>query len=92
MPSAYRSWNIKDPLDRPGGVARDELGRVRHPVKTDYYIVRTSDKSAKTCVVTSFDEFLAAFPGATADAVRDIKQAFARFPNLSLTCYVAPVR
>ena len=80
------------PAECPGGVARDELGRVRHPVKSNYYIVRTSDKSAKTCVVTSFDEFQQAFPGATADAVRDIKQAFARFQNLSLTCYPAPLR
>ena len=92
MVDAYCSWNIRDPLSSPGGVVRDELGRVRHPVKFDYYIVRTSDKLAKTCVVVSFDEFQWAFPGATADAVRDIKQAFARFQNLSLTCYPAPLR
>lgn len=92
MPNPYRSWNIRDNMDRPGGVARDELGRVKHPVKTEWYLVRTADKDAKTCVVTSFDAFIAAFPGASAETQRDIKQAFCRFPNLSLTCFVAPLR
>jgi hypothetical protein len=92
MSNPYRSWNIKDPLDSPNGVARDEQGRMKHPVKTDYYVVRCSDKSAKTCVVASFEEFQQAFPSALTEAVRDIKQAFARFPTLSLTCYPAPLR
>jgi hypothetical protein len=92
MPNPYRSWNIRDPLDAPGGVARDELGRVRHPTKTEYYIVRTSDKNAKTCVVTSFDAFVQAFPGASSEDQQQIRQAFVRFPNLSVTCYAAPLR
>ena len=90
MPNPYRvpQWGSRAPL----GTDKDENGLVKHPTKSDYYIVRTADKSAKTCVVTSFDEFQQAFPSATAEAVRDIKQAFARFPNLSLTCYAAPTR
>jgi hypothetical protein len=75
-----------------GGAPRDEKGLVKHPTKIDWYLVRTSDKNAKSCSVSSFDEFLQAFPGATDEAKREIRQAFARFPNLVVQCYAAPTR
>jgi hypothetical protein len=88
VPNAYRSWNITDPLDRPGGVARDERGMVQHPTKTEWYLVRTSDKNAKSCSVSSLDGFDRAFPQADSDSRIDIQRAFARFPNLIVKCYI----